>query len=99
MLSTTGTWFQTLAQAILVYRLTGSTFLLGVVGFAQFASVFVLAPWTGTVADRFDRRYVLVASQLAATAITATLTVIVALGHATPAIVIVFAIALGTTSA
>ena len=34
MLSTTGTWFLTLTNALLVYRLTGSTFLLGVVGFA-----------------------------------------------------------------
>jgi MFS family permease len=99
MFSTTGTWFQTLGQALLVYRLTGSAFLLGVVGFAQFASVFLLAPWTGSVADRFDRRVTLVVCSLAASLITGTLTVVDALGHATTAVVIVFAVLLGTTSA
>lgn len=55
-LSNAGTWFQALAQGILVYRLTGSEVLLGVVGFSQFIAVLVLAPWTGAAADRFDRR-------------------------------------------
>ena len=99
MVSGTGMWFQTLAQAILVYRQTGSTFLLGVVGFSQFAAVFVLAPWTGSVADRFDRRRVLITCQLAATMVTGTLTLMASLGHATTPVVIGFAIALGTTSA
>jgi MFS family permease len=92
-------WFLTLAQALLVYRQTGSTFLLGVVGFAQFASVFLLAPWTGSVADRFDRRKVMVICSVAAFAITATLTLIAAAGHATTPLIICFAIGLGTTSA
>lgn len=99
LLSTTGGWFHTLAQAILVYRLTGSVFLLGVVSFAQFAAVFLLAPWAGGFADRYDRRYVIAASQLSAAAITATLTVVVALGHASTGVVIGFALALGVTSA
>jgi len=60
MLSSVGTWFQTLAQAILIYRLTHSAFLLGVIGFAQYGAVMFLAPWTGSVADRFDRRRVLI---------------------------------------
>src|SRR5579871_207693 len=56
LLSNCGTWFQNLAQAIFVYRLTGSTLLVGLVNFAQFIGVFVLAPWAGSAADRFDRR-------------------------------------------
>ena len=99
MLSTTGTWFQTLAQAILIYRLTHSTFLLGVVGFSQYAAVFVLAPVTGSVTDRFDRRIVLMIAQLAACGITAVLTVITAVGLVTPAAIIVFAALLGIANA
>src|SRR5687767_6029706 len=99
MLSTTGVWFQTLAQAILVYRLTGSELLLGVIGFSQYAAVFLLAPLTGSISDRFDRRLVLMVSQLAAFAITAALTVLTALGSITPEALIAFAAVLGVTNA
>jgi len=99
MLSTTGTWFQTLAQAILIYRLSHSTFLLGVVGFAQYAAVFALAPVTGSVADRYDRRHVMMIAQLGAFAVTVALTAVTALGHATAPIIIVFAAALGVSNA
>ena len=99
LLSGTGTWFQNLAQAILVYRLTHSAFLLGVVGFAQFAAVMILVPWAGSAADRFDRRRILIGSQLVATFVTATLTVLSALGLVTAGIVIGLVLALGVTSA
>jgi MFS family permease len=99
VLSTTGTWFQTLAQTILIYRLTHSTFLVGVVGFSQYAAVFLLAPLTGSVTDRFDRRLVLMTAQVAAFVVTAALTAVTALGHATPAAIIAFAAALGVTNA
>ena len=99
MLSSTGTWFRTLAQAILIYRLTHSAFLLGVVSFSGFAAVFLVAPWAGSVADRFDRRRILIVTQLSATVITACLTLITGLGLATPAVIIGFALVLGVTSA
>lgn len=99
MLSSVGTWFQTLGQAILLYRLTHSAFLLGVIGFAQYAAVMFLAPWTGSVADRFDRRRVLITTQLAAAGVTSALTALVAAGAITPALLIVFAAALSVTNA
>jgi MFS family permease len=99
MVSTTGTWFLTLTNAVVIYRLTGSTFLLGVVGFAQYASVFLLAPVTGSVTDRFDRRIVLMTAQIAACVITAVLTIITALGLETPGAIIVFAAFLGVANA
>jgi MFS family permease len=99
LVSTTGTWFHTLAQAVLVYRLTESTFLLGVVFFAQFAAVFVLAPWAGSVADRYDRRVVICVTQVAATIVSGGLAALVALGHAEIGVVVAFAAALGVTSA
>ena len=49
--SASGTWFQNLAASILVYRLTHSAFLLGVLNFCQFIPILVLSPWAGAMAD------------------------------------------------
>jgi MFS family permease len=63
LLSLIGTWMQNIAQSWLVYRLTGSAFLLGAVGFAGQIPVFLLAPVGGAVADRFNRHRIVVATQ------------------------------------
>ncbi len=57
--SASGTWFQNLAASLLVYRLTHSAFLLGVLNFCNFIPVLLLAPWAGSAADRFDRKRLL----------------------------------------
>ena len=54
--SLVGTWMQTIAQSWLVYRLTGSATLLGLVGFASQFPIFVLGPVAGAVADSQPRR-------------------------------------------
>jgi MFS family permease len=63
LISLTGTWMQTVAQSWLVYRLTGSSLLLGTVGFASQIPIFVLAPVAGAVADRVNKHRVVVATQ------------------------------------
>jgi MFS family permease len=63
LISLIGTWMQTVAQSWLIYRLTGSSALLGLLGFASQIPVFVLAPLGGVVADRADRRRVLIGTQ------------------------------------
>jgi MFS family permease len=93
--SASGTWFQNLAASILVWRLTHSPFLLGVLNFCQFAPALVLAPWAGNIADRLDRRKVVIAGELAATLLSATLAVLAFNGKATEWTVIGFAAALG----
>jgi MFS family permease len=65
LISLIGTWMQNVAQAWLVYRMTGSSLLLGVVSFAGQIPVFPLAPLAGMVADRLDRRKVVIATQTA----------------------------------
>jgi len=65
LISLIGTWMQNVAQAWLVYRLTGSSFLLGAVGFAGQIPVFLMAPVGGIVADRKNRRRVVIATQTA----------------------------------
>ena len=62
-ISLIGTWLTKVATAWLVYRLTGSAWLLGVVGFAGQIPTFVLAPLAGVLVDRWDRRRVLLATQ------------------------------------
>jgi len=65
LISLIGTWMQTIAQAWLVYRLTGSSLLLGAVGFAGQFPVFLVAPLGGIVADRHNRHRVVIATQAA----------------------------------
>jgi MFS family permease len=64
-ISLIGTWMQNIAQAWLVYRLTGSSVLLGLVSFSSQIPVFLMAPVGGIVADRFRRRSVVIATQTA----------------------------------
>ena len=63
LISLVGTWMQSVAQSWLIYRLTGSAALLGLIGFAGQIPVFVLAPLGGVVADRWNRHRVLIATQ------------------------------------
>lgn len=58
-----GTWMQRVALSWLVYRLTGSEFLLGVVGFSSQILTFLVAPFAGVLADRMDRRRLIIATQ------------------------------------
>jgi MFS family permease len=63
LVSLVGTWMQQVAEAWLVYRLTGSAALLGVAGFASQIPVFLLATIGGTVADHTNRHRILVITQ------------------------------------
>jgi len=65
IISLVGTWMQTVALSWLVYRLTGSSALLGSVNFASQIPVFLLSPAGGLVADRHSRHRVVIATQSA----------------------------------
>src|SRR5947208_16699144 len=65
IISLIGTWMQTIAQSWLVYRLTGSSALLGSVNFAGQIPVFLLAPLGGVIADRHSRHRIVIATQTA----------------------------------
>ena len=65
LISLIGTWMQNIAQAWLVYRITGSSVLLGVVSFAGQIPIFFLAPLGGIVADRRSRRRIVIGTQTA----------------------------------
>jgi MFS family permease len=65
-ISLIGTWMTRLATSWLVYRLTGSAFLLGIVGFAGQIPTFIFAPFAGVWIDRLNRRHVLIITQILA---------------------------------
>lgn len=69
--SNTGTWLFNVTAAIVVFELTRSALLVGLVSVAQFLPLVVLSPWAGALADRLDRRTFLLAGQTVA-AIAAT---------------------------
>ena len=66
LVSLMGTWMQTVAQAWLVYSITHSPLLLGLTSFCAQVTVFFIAPFGGMVADRVDRRKMLLVTQSAA---------------------------------
>src|SRR5918912_888631 len=65
LLSNVGTWMQTLAQSWLVYHLTGSALLLGAVNFLQGVPALFLSLVGGVLADRIERRRLMLVTQAA----------------------------------
>jgi len=65
-ISLMGTWIQRIATPWLVYHLTNSPFLLGLVGFAGQIPTFILAPFAGVLTDRWNRYRILIATQVLA---------------------------------
>ena len=80
-ISLVGTWITRVAMSWLVYRLTGSAVLLGVVGFAGQIPTFLLSPVAGVWVDRLDRYRVLIATQVLAMAQSAALAVLTISGR------------------
>jgi MFS family permease len=59
-----GTWMQNIALSWLVYRLTGSVFLLGLIGFTSQIPTFILTPFTGVLTDRHNRLKIMTIAQV-----------------------------------
>jgi MFS family permease len=81
--SNIGTWTQMVAQGWLVYQLTGSAFYLGAVGFASAIPTLFLLLFGGVLADRFERRRLMVGTQTGSMILAFTLAALTLLGHIT----------------
>jgi MFS family permease len=81
LVSVIGNYIQTVAQAWLVYRLTGSATLLGLVAFSGQISIFVLAPISGVAADTKSRRGILFATAIAPILLTFVLAALTLTGR------------------
>jgi len=81
--SLVGTWITRVATSWLVYRLTGSELLLGVVGFCGQIPTMLLAPFAGVLVDRWDRHRLLVLTQVCSMLQSFTLAVLTLRGDVT----------------
>src|SRR5271156_283902 len=99
LISLIGTWMQSVAQSWLVYRLTGSALLLGSVGFASQVPVFLFAPLGGIAADRFNRRHIVICTQVASMLLAFILAALTLLHRVQVWHVVVLATLLGVVNA
>lgn len=99
LISLIGTWMNNVAQAWLVYRITGSSVLLGAIGFSSQIPVFLLAPVGGIVADRFSRRRVVIATQTASMLLAGALAALTLTGRVQVWHIFVLATLLGVVNA
>jgi MFS family permease len=97
--SMVGTWMQQVAMSWLVYRITGSAFLLGVVGFTSQIPAFLFSPVAGVFADRWNRRRLLILTQALAMLQAALLAAIVLYGTVQVWHIIVLSLFLGIINA
>ena len=95
LVSVCGTWMQQVALSWLVYRLTGSATLLGVVGFASQIPIFALGPIGGVISDRYSCHRVAVWMQCGALAQALLLSLLTLTGWIQPLHIILLGIALG----
>jgi MFS family permease len=98
-ISLAGTWMQSVAQGWLIWRLTHSSQLLGLVGFLGQLPVSLLGIWAGSLADRYPRRRLVLATQANAIVQATLLAVVTLLGAVQPWHVVVLATMLGLTYA
>ena len=98
-ISLVGTWMQQVAMSWLVYRLTGSALLLGVVGFTSQIPTLLIAPVAGVLADRWDRRRLLMINQTLAMLQAAFLATAVLAGFAQIWLIVLLSLLLGIITA
>jgi MFS family permease len=99
IISLIGTWTQQIALPWLVYRLTDSALLLGVVGFATQIPAFLLGPIAGVMADRWDRYRILLATQTLSMLQALLLAILFFTGHISIPNIILLAVFLGLINA
>ncbi|MFN2447360.1 MAG: MFS transporter [Vicinamibacterales bacterium] len=99
LISLTGTWMQSVALSWLVYRLSDSATLLGLVSFASQIPVFALALIGGATADRYNRHCILIATQSLSMVLAFCLASLTLLGVITIPQVFFFASLLGMVNA
>ena len=97
--SLVGSWMQSVAQGWLVYRLTHSTELLGLVGFLSQLPVFLFGIWAGSLADRLPRRRIVLATQVNALVQATALAALTLTGAVRPWMLLPLAAMLGVSYA
>ncbi len=99
LVSNAGTWMQSMALSWLVYKLTDSAVALGIVSFASYLPILLLTYYGGMLADKIDRRKILMATQFAGFLQATVLTALVIAGVLHVWMVVVLALFLGCVTA
>ena len=99
LVSVCGTWMQQVAQSWLIYRLTGSATLLGVVGFASQIPIFGLGPIGGVLTDRYSPHRIVLWTQTAALIQALLLATLTLTGWVQPIHIILLGVVLGIVNA
>ncbi len=94
-----GTWITRIATSWLVYRLTGSVLLLGLVGFCGQIPTLLLTPFTGVLVDRWDRHRILLVTQICSLLQSLALAVLTFAGIITVADILVLQVLQGIINA
>src|SRR5450756_2528305 len=94
-----GTWMQYIAISWLMYRLTGSAFMLGMTGFALQIPILLVSPFAGVWVDRYDRRTMLMVTQTLALAQALLLAALTFAGLIQVWHILVISLLLGTINA
>lgn len=97
--SNIGTWMYRIGQSWLVLALTGDAVMLGLITALQFLPMLLLGPWAGVLADRVDRRRLLIWTQTALALQAVALAVATLLGITNPVLLLVAAGVLGVITA
>ena len=97
--SNVGTWMHRIAQMWLALEITGDPAILGVVTALQFAPILFIGPWAGALAERSDRRKLLIWMQVALALQAALLGVVVLSGSMTTTLLFIFSALLGVATA
>jgi len=97
--SLTGTWVRRTALGWLIYQLTGSRAQLGTLMGLSLLPLFLLSPTAGAIADRVDKRRMIILTQVVAAATSAVIAALVLSGHARPWHLMVLAVLAGTAFA
>jgi MFS family permease len=98
-ISLVGTWMQRIAVSWLVYELTGSAFILGVVAFASRIPMLILSPYAGAYVDRHSRYKTLLVTQAASMLQAGLLALVVLINSYNVTIIILLSIMLGVINA
>jgi MFS family permease len=95
LISDSGTWMQMMAQSWVMSSLTSKAILLGLVNFAAGLPALALAPVAGSLADKFDKRKILIATQIVQSIFAVALGLLILTGRVQIWHIIVFAFLLG----
>lgn len=97
--SNVGTWMYRIGQSWLVLALTGDAMMLGLITALQFLPMLLVGPWAGVLADRMDRRVLLLWTQSALGLQALALALVTLAGMATPTLLLIAAGVLGLITA